>query len=408
MNSTDVFTTAATTTTTAATTTTTAPNQTAPPPSPYLEPYWLISESVLVLVTLFTVYLLICLGRYALISRCKPGRELNHKKGKTLYRLCFISVLMALGRFAADQAVAVVGWQTDRKCYASVSTSIAFYTMSLYPVYIFLWMRQSIFYANPVLSHILNPVVTFISYATLFIMLAGGAALGVLYIMPSVTGWSHEATANGCMDVNNSSASFDLIPLLVVCFVVSFQISLLALFLYPLLTKKMQKYRRSGKGGPSSNGSGKGGHQHSKDFSSTESAPHNHRGGQAASVTTDKSAPLPPPPRPRSFVESCQTSETDFSRSGTLNADEQLGGCVGKPPRIARPTKTPPVFQRSRKPEGGGGGGGGANSVARMAAANATAAAKKEKKAVSSDVGSSSEGEGKKPKRFVKKNEKKT
>ena len=56
------------------------------PTEPYAETYWLISEAVLIALTLFSIYLLVCLTRYALNSKCSPGRELNNKKGKFLYR----------------------------------------------------------------------------------------------------------------------------------------------------------------------------------------------------------------------------------------------------------------------------------------------------------------------------------
>lgn len=60
------------------------------PPEPYAEAYWLISEAVLIALTAFAVYLLVCLTRYALNSKCSPGRELNNKKGKFLYRYAFV------------------------------------------------------------------------------------------------------------------------------------------------------------------------------------------------------------------------------------------------------------------------------------------------------------------------------
>nr|CAB3262178.1 uncharacterized protein LOC100178440 [Phallusia mammillata] len=222
-----------------------------PPAAPYNELYWIFSEIVICFVTVFSIYLLVCLARYATITHCKPGRELSGKKGKVLYRMCLVSVVMAVCRFVVDQAVAVTGWQRDQSCVISVAVSTVFYSLSLYPVYIFLWLRQSIFYANPVLSHVLNPVVTFISWATLFVMLSGGAVLTVIYVIPEVTGWEYRASPSGCRDIATASG-FDLMPTLVVVFVVSFQLSLLALFIYPLLTKKTQRYRSADESGAAS------------------------------------------------------------------------------------------------------------------------------------------------------------
>ncbi|CAK8694778.1 unnamed protein product [Clavelina lepadiformis] len=215
-----------------------------PPFAPYHKTYWIVSEITLALLTAFALYLFACLAWYATITKCKPGREISCKKGKTLYRLCLVSVVMAIFRFVADQGVAIAGWHTDTGCVISVSVSTVFYSLSLYPVYIFLWMRQSIFYANPVLSHVLNPAVTVLSYVTLIVMLFGGAVLTVIYIIPDVTGWKYNASAEGCRDTAHKSG-FDLVPTMVVCFTVCFQLGLLALFMYPLLTKKTQRYRTS-------------------------------------------------------------------------------------------------------------------------------------------------------------------
>lgn len=345
--------------------TTTALMSESGPPEPYLMVYWLLSELVLILVTCFTIYLLVCLARYALVSRCKPGRELNHKKGKALYRLCFVSVAMALGRFAADQAVAVVGWRSDDKCYTSVATSTVFYTLSLYPVYIFLWMRQSIFYANPVLSHILNPVVTFISYATLVVMLIGGGTLGVLYILPNVTGWEHVATDHGCRDVNNSTVVFDLVPMLVVCFVVSFQISLLALFLYPLLTKKMRKYQTADSTS-SRHGSAKvpGG-------GGVPSASALSRDMSTSNNSLAKKQPLPVnSSRPPSVAIDVEPGAGD---SATLKATTDS---ASRPPRAGRAAANHRVLCRDgNKTSTNGGGGADKSKMARLAVNNAASEA---------------------------------
>ena len=72
-------------------------------------------------------------------------------------------------------------------------------------------------------------------------MLVSGVVVCVLHVIPSVTGWDMRATRSGCKDVNNQEY-FQLIPLLALFLTVTFQVSLLALFLYPLLNKKMSGY----------------------------------------------------------------------------------------------------------------------------------------------------------------------
>ena len=210
---------------------------------PFKEVYWIVCESVLIFITLMTLYLLICLLRYANITKCRPGKEITgSRKGTVLFQMCLLSVVMAIGRLIADQVVAFLGWQTDSGCSNAVTSSAVFYSLSLYPVYIFLWLRQSIFYASPVLSHVLNPAITFASWLTLIFMLLGGAVITVFYVFPELNGWEYVASPTGCRDISDLSG-FELVPTILVCFTVCFQFSLLGLFIYPLLSEKTQRYR---------------------------------------------------------------------------------------------------------------------------------------------------------------------
>ena len=118
-------------------------NPTLPPP-PYNELYWILSETVILMSSVFSVYILICLLRHSCTVRCKSSKEINKRKEKFLYQMCMLSVVMALGRLFADHTVAFLGWQSDVLCAISVSVSFVLYSCSLYPVYIFLWVKQSI------------------------------------------------------------------------------------------------------------------------------------------------------------------------------------------------------------------------------------------------------------------------
>ena len=215
------------------------------PHIPYYDLYWIACESVLIVITLVIMYLLVCLVHFAAITKCKPSKEVNgSKKGKLLYQMCLLSVFMSIGRLTSDQVVAFLGWKTDVACSISVASSAVFYSLSLYPVYIFLWLRQSIFYSSPVLSHILNPVITVASSLTLLFMILGGAAITVFYVAPDINGWDYVASAIGCRDISDQSG-FELVPTIFVCFTVMFQGSLLGLFVYPLFSKKTQRYRKA-------------------------------------------------------------------------------------------------------------------------------------------------------------------
>jgi len=207
------------------------------PPLPYAEPYWIASEAVLVILTLGTIYLLYAMTYYA----CKLEKKNTTKR---LVIICIVSVAAGLARLTSDHTVAFLGWQSDLKCRITSSVSVAFYSCSIYPVYVFLWYRQNAFYSSQTLKHLLNRHVQNISYATLSVLAGGGLIVTVLFQIPSVTGWDFRATSTGCRDAHDTQ-DVEVLPLMVILISTLGQVSLLGLLLYPLITTKRKQERMS-------------------------------------------------------------------------------------------------------------------------------------------------------------------
>lgn len=216
-------------------------NSTFVPEPPYLKKYWLVCESLLVILTVVALYLTVRLMQYACDRKfnSKTGREIAQKKW--LKGLCATSSLAFVLRLISNHFVAFLGWQSDELCYATVTASTVMFCVALYPIYIFLWVRQSIFYTNPVIRKGLNVWVTRISWFTLVFMILTGLTIPFLYNIPAVTGWEYRVTEEGCMEVSEDSV--ELIPAISAAFTIIFQIVLLGLFTYPLLSKEMAKFR---------------------------------------------------------------------------------------------------------------------------------------------------------------------
>ena len=205
---------------------------------PYNETYWIISEVILIPTTLLCLYYLKSLVSYL---RTKKGKK-NRGQLKLLLVLNIIATILALGRFAADQVVAVLGWRTDNLCFYSVSVSFELYSASISPVYIFLWTRQHSFYSNKQLQTINNRKIIVIGYACLALLIVGWITLSVVYVLPSVTGWQYVASQEGCRDINDEQ-DVELLPILVFLIAGLGQLSLLALLLYPLLKYRTKNTR---------------------------------------------------------------------------------------------------------------------------------------------------------------------
>jgi len=215
------------------------------PPVPYNEEYWIISQAILVLVTLIDMYLF----KAIVVYLWKLKKKKNREQLRVLLGISLLAVIMAMGRFASNQAVAFLGWQTDELCFTSFAVSVVFYSASISPVYIFLWMRQHSFYSNKQMKSLYNRKIACASYFCLFLLVVGWIVLTVIYLLPEVTGWDYGATQDGCKDKNDEQ-DFELLPILVNLVGGFGQLSLLALLLYPLLKVKANNKRMSVKKSP--------------------------------------------------------------------------------------------------------------------------------------------------------------
>lgn len=214
------------------------------PTEPYFLYYWIPCEIILCLLTVISVYVFICVTRYVAVHKSKPSRDVSGRQGKWLYVMCVVSSGLTVLRFLSDHVVAFFGSTSDGFCIVTITVSTVFFALALISIYIFLWMRQSIFYANPVLSKVLNKAVIILSWSTLVVMLVSSVCLTVLYNLPQVTGYIYAVTENGCMETSEDVS--DIVPAITVATIVYFQFCLLSLFLYPLLSRKTQKYRSAG------------------------------------------------------------------------------------------------------------------------------------------------------------------
>lgn len=216
---------------------------------PYLHKYWLVCESMFVVLTVVAMYLAVQLTRYACQrkSNSKTGRDAPQKFW--LKGLCAASSIGFVLRLLSNHVTAFLAWQSDELCFATVTVGVVMFCLTLFPVYFFLWVRQSIFYTNPVIRKSLNPMVTRVSWLSLAFMIITALAMPILYCVPQITGWDYRATEGGCKEVSEDSP--EIAPAITVVLTVMFQGILLGLFLYPMLSREMAKFRAAKGASPS-------------------------------------------------------------------------------------------------------------------------------------------------------------
>lgn len=210
---------------------------------PYSQTYWIVCESILVLMTICSAYLCFCVTRHAVVNRKKEWRKSTTEwQKKWLKILPVIACYSMFLRLCNDHVSAFLAWQTDTLCLVTITVSSVLFIVGIYSVYIFLWMRQSIFYANDLMGKLMNKYIVYLSWTTLIAMTSCGSVIAVLYNIPQVTKYDYRATAGGCMDVSGENSN-EIIPIIFVCFTGIFQIGLLSLFIYPLCSKTFGQYR---------------------------------------------------------------------------------------------------------------------------------------------------------------------
>lgn len=220
--------------------------------SVYDQKYWIECEVLLSVLTVIAVYVFVCISIYASKKKAKPTREIGGgKQGKRLYLMLVLASGLAVLRMISDHIVAFTSSYSDNMCFGTIAVSTVLYASGLFSVYLFLWMRQNIFYANPVLSKVLNKAVAFLSWCCLILMIISAVCLTVLYNVPYVNGWDYQVTEDGCKGV--LIANGEVVAGLATAATTTFQVLLLMLFVYPLISRKTQRYRSAGNKGTSSN-----------------------------------------------------------------------------------------------------------------------------------------------------------
>ena len=182
-------------------------------------------------------------------------RSSPNKKFKLwMLRMAVASSFFALLKYLVDQMKFFYAWdsRTDFACeLANDLTEVALYGVTINSVYAFLWMRQWLFYNNPAVKGLLyrECLIVFSKFLPIVIVTLS-SILAIFHLLPQryrVDTLSKVYV--GCIavyDVNNIDDAWPIILYIVVGS--TFQLSLLGLFIYPFLRRKIDLLPRHRKG----------------------------------------------------------------------------------------------------------------------------------------------------------------
>lgn len=97
------------------------------------------------------IYILLSLLWYEFTSIPKPP------SGKNLRVYCIITSLATVFHSCSEQIIFYASWRSDIWCAASMCLKSTTYNLVTTFSYIFLWVRQRMFYRNPTLNHLVSP-----------------------------------------------------------------------------------------------------------------------------------------------------------------------------------------------------------------------------------------------------------
>ena len=203
---------------------------------------WIIPEAVSVFLILMTVWIFISLIFFGLkTKKWKKAMQNNFEKlsGGSVLSAAVVCAIVTLMRLIASQFIYNVGFSVSNNevCEAVIDTGIVMYCTTVFSVYVFLWLRQSIFYTHSMLNTEYSKLLRFFSGLSIVFIFVGGLAALLINVIPI----NYPASAEGC-SYQAVDSTFDAI-LVAVCGLVLLtgQITLVALFIYPLRKRSDQE-----------------------------------------------------------------------------------------------------------------------------------------------------------------------
>ena len=179
-------------------------------------------------------------------NKTKPNQKLNRKgrKNQILHHAMLIILVFKITAATLLQMMFFIGNNSDLIC--SVLTKLLVFVggTTVYCCMVFLWLRQHIFYANPLMKKLSPKGLKWISLAAYIEMVGTFVSCAFIHIW-----WRNYSTANGiCRPM---VGSIKLSPVFAYGFVASstitIQITLTYLFVYSLVSYKKQINQRHNK-----------------------------------------------------------------------------------------------------------------------------------------------------------------
>ena len=181
---------------------------------------WIIPMTVSVILTIFTLWILICLIHYGIKTgkwwRDNGTQQLDNKMNIGLiYTTIVSSAVICLCIYAINFVYLNIGFHPNDSdlCDNVADTAVGFYALLLLIVNIFYWLRQRVFFKSKLLNMEYNKYVCALSSVSIIIIFFGGVCALLANVIPD----NRQASDNGCIfRPENSLRAAYWVPFIVV------------------------------------------------------------------------------------------------------------------------------------------------------------------------------------------------
>ena len=200
---------------------------------------WITPMVVNIIVLVIVLWIFVSLIHYGIKAKKwsrNTGGQMNHEKlnAGLVFTAVVVCASMCIFRFVASIVAANVGFNKGESSLCNVMEDILNFSYFLVTlsVFLFLWFRQRVFFANKMLNVNYSKSIKFLSFASIFGLVVIGIPIAVL------TGVSDQliASPKGC--VYRNKARFRVgFTVAIVCALLLGQITMFVLFAYALKSK---------------------------------------------------------------------------------------------------------------------------------------------------------------------------
>ena len=199
-------------------------------------PDWIVPVAINIFLAILTILVLSSLMHYGVKTkkwRQNPSSNKEKLNAGVVYVFLIICGFMCMFRYIANQVYMNVGFTQNENelCESVADTAFISYCLILWCVSMFLWCRQRAFYTNKMLSFNAPKLVRVLSFVSVIFINTKGFGYLLLFTIPV----NYRSSENvGCV-FNPDNTLLVTYGIYSVMLIILAQLTLLYLFLYPLI-----------------------------------------------------------------------------------------------------------------------------------------------------------------------------